>query len=393
MAMTKKARRRRPIARALVALAIAVPLTVGVLFYGVNHVPWLGPLLANGLRAVLGDGAVSHLEDVAYRVEDRWNQLTRAGEKPRAHWETPKSAPSAPSHATEPAPRLLFRPRDVGPLYPNAAAPGDGVWVPVDVPEHEENPPLFYKTLVHPDPRRPWSELFIVAMDLRRVQLFAAAGTLEPKTTLAEAHSVARTGLIPEEQRDALVAAFNGGFKAEHGHYGMSVGGVTLLAARGDSCTIAAYHDGALRIGTWRRLAGGVNDMTFWRQTPQCLVEGGRLHPGLADEANISWGAALSGDTVVRRSALGLSADGSVLYMGVSNATTARVIALGMQHAGAADVAQLDINWSYPRFVLFEQTARGTKEGFGLFEGFMFDKSEYLTRPSTRDFFYVLRKD
>ena len=148
----------------------------------------------------------------------------------------------------------------------------------------------------------------------------------------------------------------------------------------------------ALRIATRKTIAEDVDQMIWWRQTPQCLVEGGKLHPGLANEASISWGAALGGDTVVRRSALGLDANRTTLYMSVSNATTARVLALAMQHAGAVDVSQLDINWSYPHFVMFRTTPTGKREAFGLFEGFVFGKDDYLSRPATRDFFYVVRK-
>jgi hypothetical protein len=282
-----------------------------------------------------------------------------------------------------------FHPADVGPLLAGVAAPADGVWVPVELPEHPSDSPILYKTLIHPDARRPWSEVYVVAMDLRRVQLHLAAGTEEPKGETPQARAYVRTGLIPDAYRDEFVAAFNGGFKAEHGHYGMSVDGVTLLAPRPDACTVVEYADGALRIGTWKTLPAV--DMTWWRQAPPCLVEGGKLNPGLAVESNISWGAALGGETVVRRSALGLDAARSVLYMSVSNATTARAIAIAMQHVGAADVAQLDINWSYPRFVLFRRTA-SAREAFGLFEGFVFHKDEYLSRPAPRDFFFVVRK-
>ena len=99
----------------------------------------------------------------------------------------------------------------------------------------------------------------------------------------------------------------------------------------------------------------------------------------------------MGGETVVRRSAVGIGADGTTLYVGVSNATNARAIAIGMQHAGAADVAQLDINWSYPHFVMFRPSSSGGREGFVLFEGFAYDDNTYIERRSPRDFFYVVR--
>jgi hypothetical protein len=200
-----------------------------------------------------------------------------------------------------------------------------------------------------------------------------------------------RSGLIPAELQDELVIAFNGGFKTEHGHYGMNVDGVTLVPPRPQMCTFAAYHDGSLRIANWNDIAATQDEMRWWRQTPQCMVTAGRLHPGLTD-AVTSWGAALGGDTVIRRSAVGLSSDAAVLYVGIANATTARAIAEGMRHAGGHDVAQLDVNWSYPKIVTFRQGASGERKAVGLFSGFVFDPDEGLRKRSPRDFFYVVRR-
>jgi hypothetical protein len=93
---------------------------------------------------------------------------------------------------------------------------------------------------------------------------------------------------------------------------------------------------------------------------------------------------------VIRRSAVGLSADRRTLFVGISNSTTARALATGMQHAGAEDVAQLDVNFSYPRFLLYQQNEEsGELSAFGAVKGQLYEPNEYLGRPSTRDFFYV----
>jgi hypothetical protein len=73
----------------------------------------------------------------------------------------------------------------------------------------------------------------------------------------------------------------------------------------------------------------------------------------------------------------------------ISIATTARALATGMQHAGAHDVAQLDVNHSYPKFVLYRG---GAGEALTAVRGFMVDRDEYVRKPSTRDFFYVTVK-
>ncbi|MFO0758108.1 MAG: phosphodiester glycosidase family protein [Byssovorax sp.] len=388
-------RRRRRLGRALLGLCAALLVLVGGAWFAVNHVPWVGPWLADTLRSIFGTEAVTRLEQWAYDLQDRYNRAFHKDDKPASHWEVPP-----PSSAPAPAPPALdagaapaaprpFRPADVGPLFAKAAAEGDGIWVSVDVQGISAPSPMLYKTLIHPDEKRPWAELFVVAIDLARVELGVVAGTEEPKAEPGAARGYARSGLIPEADRPRAFAAFNGGFKAEHGHYGMMVDGVTLLRPRDIACTVALYTDGSLHIDTWMDMSRDRDTMRWYRQAPPCLVEDGKIHPALSDE-NTNWGAALGGATVVRRSALGLDAGAKVLYMGVSNATSPRTIAQGMRHAGAVHVAQLDINWSYPHFVLIGAGEGGDRVGMGLFPGFSFNKDDYLRKPSTRDFFYLV---
>ncbi len=404
------AKTKRRIKRALLATAIAVPLAGAGTWYAANHVPWFGAWLADTLRSVIGTEAVTDLEELVYDLEDRWNRAFRSDEKPKAYWDSPSASataalppaqgptaapstlgttlgtsPSAsPSGAPASAANPSFPPRDVGPYDARFAAPGDGVWVPV------AEPPL-YKTLIHPDSKRPWAEVFVVALDPRRTQLHVVAGTREPKGTAPGSAEAKRTGLIPDTDTDSLVVGFNGGFKEEHGHYGMKVDGVLLIRPRPDACTIAMTADDTLRIAPWKAVADVEPTFRWWRQTPACLVSEGKLHPALYDE-NTNWGAALGGGTVVRRSALGLSADGGVMFVAVSNSTSPRAIALAMLHAGATSAAQLDINYSYPRIVLFPKGESGQRETTSLFEGFKVDKDDYLRTASVRDFFYVTRR-
>lgn len=413
--LSPKARRR--LRRALLGLAIATPIAIGATWYAANTVPWFGAWMADTLRSVLGTETVADMEEFAYSVEDRWNRYWREGEKPKAYWESPSGAaplPSAPSaqpsssavappvsaSSAAPAPSATlapsaalapFKPVDVGPVHPRLAAQGDGVWVPVPLADAPTEAPLLYKTLLHPDTKRPWAEVFAVAIDLRRAAIAAVAGTREPRGTAPGASEAKRTGLIPASDVPSLVAGFNGGFKEEHGHYGMKIGGVLLIKPRPDACTIAMADTGELRIAPWKAVQDVEGAFRWWRQTPACLIADGKLHPALYDE-NTNWGAALGGGTVVRRSALGLDAAGTTLFMAVSNHTSPRAMAVAMGHLGAVHAAQLDINYSYPRFVLFPASPSGERESASLFEGFKVEKDDYLREPSVRDFFYVTRR-
>jgi hypothetical protein len=88
-----RARRRRR--WRAVAFSIFLLATAGVagLWVAVNRVEWLGPYVADGLRAVVGVDAVAGLEDFSYRIQDRINRVWRKGEKPRAYWAVPPAAP------------------------------------------------------------------------------------------------------------------------------------------------------------------------------------------------------------------------------------------------------------------------------------------------------------
>ncbi len=377
----------------LVSIGLLLALSLG-LFWAVHRVPWLGPALADGLRAVLGPGPVAKLEDWAYAVDDRYQRLARGGEPPKTYWDAPASPPPSPpppqSGPQAPALAATSRPKDVGPMALGAA--GDGVWVVVSEAERPGEAPLVHKTMVHPDRSRSWAELFIVAIDLSRVTLSAMAGAVDPEALVPEARGQARPALVPLAEQADLVLAFNGGFKAEHGRYGMKVGGVTLIAPRDGACTIAGYHGGSLRIAPWAELAATSLEMRFLRQTPPCMYTRGTRHVGLTVQETRNWGAAVDGNAVIRRSAIGLDAAGTILYVGVSNATTAPAIADGMHHVGAEDVAQLDVNWSFPKILVFRRGSSGNLEAQSLFPGFVFDKDEVLRKRAPKDFFYVVRK-
>jgi hypothetical protein len=238
--------------------------------------------------------------------------------------------------------------------------------------------------------------VFVVVADLASVRLHATAGSVEPKAMTAEGRRAARPALVPVDQRQRLVAAFNGGFKTEHGQHGMFVNGVTLVPARKGLCTIVGFEGGGVRVGTWDAVAAEVShagsNVLFWRQAAPCMLEHGKLNPALRDTGTRRWGATLEGDTVIRRSALGLDATRTSLYVAITNDTTATALAEAMLHAGATDVAQLDVNWSYPKFVLFPVDPSGARYAESLFEGFLVGRDDFVKKPYPRDFFYLLSR-
>lgn len=379
-------------------------VTLGVgLWVGVHYIPWLGPAIADGTRAVVGPAPIAWLEDTMYGLDDELNQLRFAGDKPKTFWETPPdasavvaaspsaaaSSPNAGAGEAAPgaAPRLpAFVPPEATVPYKTVLTDDDAKWVPIP---SESGDIAMYKTVIHPDARRGWAATAVVAMDLRRLRLSLVAGTREP-----EAEHIPRSerpGMIPAAEAPDVVAAFNGGFKAMHGHYGMKVGAQTFLPAREMGCTIALYNDNTVRIRSWPEIKATEPDMVAYRQTPKCLIEQGVSNPALELEQNRHWGSTVSGETVIRRSAVGLDRTGNVLYYALGEHMTAKALAKAMESVGAHDAAQLDVNFSYPRFLLYgkppgEQEVRATG---GLIGDIEYAPEDYIAKRSQRDFFYL----
>lgn len=373
--------------RWLASFALLGGVSLCAAWLAVRHVPWFGPFVADQLRSAVGSERVTQLEETVAHVEDRVHQVVSDG---KARSLTEATPPELLATTTESETDIeIAAPRPVGALYHETASAEDGNWQPVSTRTGKGG--AMYRTIVHPDRERAYAELFVFALDLSKVSVHAVAGSIEPKSTEHGA-ATARPGVIPESDRDSLIAAFNGGFKAEHGQFGMMVDGTELLAPRPRSCTFAASADGSLRIGPWDAMAG--RELSWWRQTPGCMLQDGVLHPGLRSEDSRNWGATLEGKTVIRRSAVGLSADARTLFVGISNSTTARALALGMQHVGARDVAQLDVNFSFPRFLLYrEGKAGGRLNAVGAVRDLLYQPDEYLGHASSRDFFYVTARN
>lgn len=386
---TRKPSRLRRFFRRLGEASLIAFVALGLLWIAIHRIPGVGPALADGLRALVGPAPVAWLEDVAYGVQDRINRWRYADEEPTKFWEAPPTTKEGVSAG--PAAGGFFPEPFVAP-YPEVATPADGIWVPIVDSRDPEAPSAMFKALVHPDPRRTFAALAVVAIDASSFELHLMPGTAEPISYKVKKEE--RPGIVPAEHVDTLFAAFNGGFKATHGNYGMFYKNMEFLPPLDHACTFARYRDGGFRIATFSKMKDQVGAMTYYRQTPPCLVEDGEVHSLLHYHENAkNWGATVSGETVIRRSAIGLDRDRKTLFYGLGEAMTAQAIARGMKAAGAHWVAELDVNHSYPRFLFYERPSNeATPQAVSaIIPGIDFDKDEYVSRPSQRDFFYLTK--
>ncbi len=363
----------------LALIAVALVMLTGWAVASPNGLPQV----VDGVRGVVGPEPIAFAENTFYGVADTIQQKTATGNTP-GFW-SPPVAPAQSSNAAIPrAPQTQFAPRSIVPLVPNLVVLGEGLWVPLTNTFDPSAAPLMYKTFLHPDATRSYTQVAIVALDAARLRLHVVAGTREP----APAVRVPRPGLIPSSDVPSLVAAFNGGFKAMHGQHGMMVNGQTLLAPQPDSDTIALYRDGSVRIAPWSVISNTLPLMESFRQTPAYLAREGQINPDLQNERIVAWGKSVSGKIAIWRSALGVSADGRTLYYAAGESLTAQTLAQALVAAGASDVAELDVNWSFERFLTYAPKTGNLTEHV-LLDAMVYDPGMYVARPAPRDFFYV----
>lgn len=299
--------------------------------------------------------------------------------------------PAAP--ATPGAKPNAWPPAAITPPVERTKAAGDGVWTPVAVHtpagKDASGASPVYRTVIHPHKIRPFVVLEIVAIDISRLDMQLVGGTEEPEGSSVPVEK--RPGLVPASELDALVAVTNGGFKKRHGGHGIAVPGAVLVEPKPELCTFARTKGGAFRLATWFALAAEQGDLLWYRQTSPCLIEGGAKHPDLGNEYRAKkWGGAEDGNKEIRRSAIGVGPDPGILYFAISDYSTAEWLADGLEAAGITAAAQLDINYSYTRFIVYERGGPGDLRATSpLLKDLKAPRNEYWKDPSERDFFYL----
>lgn len=171
----------------------------------------------------------------------------------------------------------------------------------------------------------------------------------------------------------------------------MKVDGDVFLPPKDDSCTVI-LEGGAVSIGTWAKVEGKDLVPTF-RQTPPCLVERGEINDAVTKHVGV-FGSSLSGEVLIRRSALGVDYEGKTLFYGFAEAVTPKLLAVAMLSVGAMNVAQLDVNFNFPRFLFYAHPKAGGAPNVTapLASPVTFRPTEYFGGPEQRDFFYLTKK-
>jgi hypothetical protein len=286
------------------------------------------------------------------------------------------------------------------PLIADGKLPGEGIWRPLSTAGQPAGQgPILWQTIIRPDPQRPFAHVALVAMDLSRSQLHIVVGTSEPASAVPAAGK--RAGMIPSADVNGgkLLAAWNGGFRAVHGHFGMMTDNTLWLPAIDGLQTVAIARDGGVTMGAWGRGVPAKGDWLAWRQNDPPLIEAGKINPDVITYANtIRWGASIDGAVFIWRSGMGLAQDGRWLIYAAGNSLSAATLTAALQAAGCQEAMQLDVNATYERFVTFTQqpqtaNAGGSETKLSLTSQKLIDQMQggptQFLAPDSRDFFYL----
>ena len=361
-----------------------------------GELPWL-PRLVNTVREHpwVGPEKIAFLENLYFFLVDVWQRATYrspAEPSPTEPADAVARPESTPSHTAVPSAGLV-----TPGTTPTSAATAAATPTRVSTPSGMDKRMAFMPPelglphrSVYPDRNRPFAKAEVITIDPARFDLHLVGGTWEPRSTTG----IVGTGVIPDDEatRRDLVAAFNGGWAAMHGHYGMMIDRQVFLPAREGIATLAWYTDGSLRLGVWGRNIQPSPDIVSFRQNCLPLIENGSISPELGKLS--LWGLSVSDEAVIYRSGLGQTRDGKLIYV-AGNALSALTLAQVLYDAGAYNAMQLDIDDFHVAFITYQQVLGkdgkvqvvGTKlrqdmQGFdGLF-----------LKPFALDFFYLTRK-
>ncbi|HYQ17923.1 MAG TPA: hypothetical protein VEQ58_19255 [Polyangiaceae bacterium] len=278
------------------------------------------------------------------------------------------------------------------------AKPNEGVWAPVTygflkpmlglAPGSEKPPAYFYRTTIRPDSKRPYSEVLLVALDMRQLELGMQAGFEDPKPTIGPPGD----GLLPDDPKKyrRIVATFNGAFKTTHGAYGMMVNHRVLLPPVKGGASVIVTDSGEVGLGSWPDTFEIPKNVVSFRQNLDPLVEDGVANPA----GRNLWGWQLEGESVMtHRSALCVTSAGH-LYYAWGDEIDGATLGKALRQAGCSYGIHLDMNPAHTGFVFMDVlNAPKHKAELKIADPGMKIAIDKYVRGAPKDFFYVMVRD
>jgi len=189
--------------------------------------------------------------------------------------------------------------------------------------------------------------------------------------------------MVPPTARARLLVTFNSGFYEADQRGGFYVNHTLYFPMIRGLATVVRYTNGKVDVVTWRGAQRPPANVAMARQNLPLLVADTRPTPLSAH--NASWGLTLHGVPDVWRTALGVDANGNLIYVAAPSQTSSSLASI-LVALHCVRAMQLDINPEWP--ILVTYAAPGA-QGPSLFVPNPNQIPGRFLYPSTKDFFAV----
>jgi len=240
--------------------------------------------------------------------------------------------------------------------------------------------PALRCTMFRPDTDHPRVVVGVARFTAGLTRFVLVPGTQDPGGTWSWG------GQIPNEERPALLAAFNAGFRLNEAQGGFYVEGKLAVPLVSQAASLVIDADGNVDIEAWgkaKRLGPGIVAI---RQNLRLVVDGGAPVAGLERNVGGAWGFGRNQAYYTWRSAIGITSDGALLYL-AGDGLTLMSLANALAHAGALRAMELDIHEHWSSFNVYQPKPGQESElvATKLLPGMPWPARRYLT-PDDRDF-------
>jgi hypothetical protein len=310
----------------------------------------MNPANGSSLSARFAEWARGHGgASVVNWVENQWyshHQPPVGGKPPPGEIVRPKVGTrviaGGPTHLSPPAPMTpLARP----------SLPGEGQWSAVG--RRVDGIPAVYETTLRPDAIHTSQVVGVAWMDTKLLRASLYSGSKIPG-----GGPYSHTAPVQPSAAASLVAAFNAGFLISDSNGGYYTDGRTEVPLVDGAASFVVYKNGSSTVAKWGRDATMNPDVVSVRQNLDLLVDHGQPVPGLNAADTTKWGSTLGNAVYVWRSAVGVTADGALLYVG-GPALNITGLANLLVDAGAVRGMELDINTDWVNFATYHPAAPG----------------------------------
>ncbi len=229
--------------------------------------------------------------------------------------------------------------------------------------------------------RRP--DISLLSLDQSLVSLHLHSGTVDAGSTGW------RYGPeIAGSERRRLVAAFNGAFKLDTHSGGFLLAGRAAAPLTVGLGSIVTYGDGTTDIGAWHQgVPTSAKQVVSVRQNLPLLIASGRSGGNIG--CLRCWGATLGGTATPARSALGITADGHLIWAGGEHLSVSS-LSSALVAARVVRAVELDINPEWVAAYLYgHRGGRGPVAPVQVVAGQPGVGGQFLA-PYSRDFFSVV---